>query len=261
MANQSLTALQKGFQAYLLGDNQNILTDLKSSPHFNKEKGIQLYQDAYLSRLESALKADFPILALALGKKTFKQVATEYAILKPSEKISIRHFSDDFPSFLESLNNKYANFYQELALFERALSDAFDAKDENLLSISLSDIPKAQWSNLKVHFHPSVRLLKFHWNCPNYWQRCHQKKKVIKRKYQRPAHYVVWRKEYETYFIKLSQVEQFILKSLMNETSFIFICKGLNQWLSKSQCFITMANRLQTWIGQGVITKFSEIKV
>src|SRR2546425_939071 len=47
----------------------------------------------------------------------------------------------------------------DIARFERALSDAFDAADGPVLAIGrLADIPVEDWSHLAFGFHPSVTM-------------------------------------------------------------------------------------------------------
>jgi len=59
----------------------------------------------------------------------------------------------------------------EMAVFEWALREAFDAADENPLDMSdLVAIPLEQWDSVVFTLHPSIQRLNLLWNTPQLWK-------------------------------------------------------------------------------------------
>lgn len=258
MSVDSLKELQTQFQDYLLGESQEVLASLKGAPQFSKEQGMQVYQDAYLSRLTDALKADFPVLQKAMSASKFKTLAIDYILTIPSKQVSIRSFSDRFANFLKMRADKHSEFFAELSTFERALSDAFDCRDSATVSLDfLREIPANDWPSLRVEFHSSMQLLYFNWNTVNYWQRRSQKLPASKRMYKKPVPYLIWRQEYETYFNKLTGMQAWVIEQFMSDEPLEAVCLGLSRWVANNKLFSEMACLLQEWTRLGIISNLA----
>ena len=126
----SLGALQSGFQAAILTDETAVPAEILPSQRLAAADRFGVYWSAYRSRLAEFLRNDYPALYAILGDEFFDELAAAYRDAKPSHHPNARWFGEALPDFLSSaLPWCQSPALADLAAFERALTDAFDAED------------------------------------------------------------------------------------------------------------------------------------
>src|SRR5438128_4778207 len=95
---------------------------------------VQVYADAYSSRLLDVLREDFPRLSALLGRDGFEEIARDYLKSHPSEHPSVRHLGRAMAGFLEQRAD-LPPYLAELARLEWARIDVFDAPDAEPLAV------------------------------------------------------------------------------------------------------------------------------
>jgi hypothetical protein len=120
-----------------------------------------VYVNAYRLRLAEFLDEDFPALRVLLGDDDFEALVEAYIDENPSRLRNARWYATRLPEFMRESENWSANALAiGLALFERALTDAYDAADAPALSIeTLAEFSPQDWPRLGFTFHPSLRLI------------------------------------------------------------------------------------------------------
>ena len=95
-----------------------------------------------------------------------------YTAEHPSRVRSLRHFGSSVPVWLARHEPFSAHpVIAELALFERALLDAFDAADAERIDWSdMQRLDAHSWPELRFRFHPSLRMLKLATNAVDIWR-------------------------------------------------------------------------------------------
>jgi hypothetical protein len=156
-----LAELQTVFQAGVLNGDETILDSIKDSQRTGRAALFAVYHDAYRLRLAEFLANDFPILRLYLGEEAFGSLVEDYIESMPSRHRNARWYGGRLPEFMQETTawrtNKNA---MSLALFERALADAFDAADAPIAAIeSLRSTSSDDWPHLILDFHPGVAVL------------------------------------------------------------------------------------------------------
>lgn len=166
----ALAQLQGDFARWLLdreppAETPRLLGDARASA----AERLHVYRYAYLSRLVRVLRDDFPALERTLGRDAFDPLAAAYLRANPSRHFSLRHAGARFPAFLaqhEAARETRARspFAPDLARFELAVSDAFDAADARpLLRSDLAHLAPEAWAELAIVLQPGAQLLELAW--------------------------------------------------------------------------------------------------
>lgn len=110
-------------------------------------------------RLVEILGNDFPATRDALGEDVFAGFAERYLRAHPSTRPSVRHLGAAFADWMEAQLDAPRELH-ELARFEWLQAAAFDAEDMPLLGVEdVALLPAEAWPALRLHLHPSARLL------------------------------------------------------------------------------------------------------
>jgi hypothetical protein len=131
---------------------------------------LEVYANAYFARLLGVMRDDFPALAAALGELAFHDLVTAYLIACPPGSFTLRDAGARLPSFLFARSGEAAFFRvrwpyaADLARFEWALVDAFDAPDAPALRREeLAALSPEGWDALALSLHPASALLALDW--------------------------------------------------------------------------------------------------
>ncbi len=161
-----LVDFQSLFQARLLAGageaDKPLLKKLRSSPRgATPETLLGVYQTGYRARLADFLSEDHPGLRTLVGDEAFEALIDDYIDARPARNPNARWFTTGLPDFMrESPRWRDDARALSMALFERAMVDAFDSADEAPLSVqALADFSPQDWPSLMFVFQPSVALL------------------------------------------------------------------------------------------------------
>ncbi|KJV06313.1 hypothetical protein VZ94_12145 [Methylocucumis oryzae] len=252
----SLADTQQAFQTAVLHLQKATPDFIIGTPQVSADQRFKVYTDAYRLRLIEALSADFQALHTYLGDDGFAGLGQTYIDASPSDQFSVRWFGRHLPRFLaETPPYTEQPELNELAVFEWALSEAFDAAESTLLShAQLVTIDPNAWPSLTLHFHPSLRRINLHSNAPQIWQAANQKQALPEFTRQPEAQaWSIWRHEQKLLFRSLSEQEAYALDAFVQGQCFAEICTGLSEWLEEADVVMKLASFLQTWLRDGWI--------
>jgi hypothetical protein len=164
----SLAAWQDAFTAYLQdGTGEAGLCARIGARNIAPELRLDVYRNAYYTRLEQALAHDFPVLLALLGDHDFGRWMADYLRAHPSTSPTLRDLGHALPAWLRA---KGKAEHADLAGVEWAVLNACDAADAPLLDqAALAQILPAHWASLRVHLHPSLTLLALDSNAAAFW--------------------------------------------------------------------------------------------
>lgn len=252
----SLHELQHDFLHYLQNGERTIERAVHTTEKVSAELRLNIYANAYWSRLSEALQENFPALHTLLGDDDFYALAEAYTRHYPSTSFSLRYCGDQLAGFLQQ-QSPYAEqpLLAEMAQFEWAVWAAFDAPD--VLAATLADIqavPPEQWGDLVFNLHPSAQLLNLQWNVAELWQAITDEAEPIDaEQHAYPQGWLVWRQELATYFRVLEVDEARALASLQRGESFAFLCEGICEWVDAEHAAARVVGFLQVWLNDGVV--------
>jgi hypothetical protein len=251
----SLAELQRRFQAYLLNPNSSPPGVLRGDDRASGAQRAEVYAEAYRLRLIEALAADYPALQTLLGEAEFAALGRMYAKAYPSRYTSIRWFGRDLSRFLQE-DSEYRERPElaELAAFEWALSETFDAAEAPVVSPEeLAALPAARWPDLRIRFHPALRRVEFRFNTPEVWRALNRREpppsfEVL----DHPQAWIVWRSDLKLFSRPLDASEAQAFDALQNRR-FAEVCEYLCAWLPAENVAATAAGFLARWLTDGWI--------
>jgi hypothetical protein len=249
-----LAALQRAFQDGLLGAGAGAgagaLDRLRSTSKADAATLFAVYRDAYMLRLIEALTDDHPALLKQLGQEEFAALARADAAEHPSRHPSIRWFGAKLPAFLrEAPPWAERPWLAELAAFERALRDAFDAADAAPIGVeAMAAVAPADWPGLRLRFLPSLRRLDLAWSAARTWKDGSPPERL-----EAPVSWAVWRPALVTEYRSLDPDEAGALDAAAAGGTFAELCEGLLRWHPPEQAAARAAGLLRAWLDQRLL--------
>ena len=122
---------------------------------------VEIYREAYRSRLIECLADDYPTVQHALGDEAFDAVCRAYIDRHPSRSPSLNFYGRHMVAFLGGgWAHPHASFAADLAAIEWALVEVLHAgAAERLSHETLSAIPLSRWPAARLVPSSTVRLL------------------------------------------------------------------------------------------------------
>jgi Putative DNA-binding domain len=245
MSKPSLKDIQQSFQALLLTPS-NHAPEWIISDQLSAADRLAIYSEGYRLRLCETLTNDFPAIAFLIGDDIFKQWCLTYIDAHQSTHFSLRYFGKHFSAFLETRGEP---LYSQLASFEWALTDAFDARDHaSLTKETLAQLPIEAWETLTFTLHPSVQLLTLYSNAPSVWQAFKNKgDKELLISVNESTVWLIWRQTLNLFFRPLTHTEHQALLIIRRGGSWQEICDAL-AIIDESSAPQVAANFLNRWV-------------
>jgi hypothetical protein len=167
-----LRVLQQQFFAALRRPQDALPETLALDRRVGATLGFGIYRNAYQARLCEALENDHAVLAAYLGDSLWHRLCADYIKAHPSTHRSLRYFGHDLVTFLNTFTPLSTSPEAiEIAAFERALLDCFDASDALPQSwAQFAQIPPELWPSAWLSALPSLRLHPVRCNSVEIWQ-------------------------------------------------------------------------------------------
>lgn len=253
-----LRDIESLFQSHILRGDDGIRSLVVGSGEVSTDVRLGIYANAYRLRLIEALDTDYPGLHTLAGDEAFDAMCRAYIDTHPSPFRSLRWFGDRFAEFLRT-TEPYADYpvFAEMAEFERALSDAFDAADSDLRTAAdMSAVPPDRWPALRFSPHDSVRRLDLRWNVPPVWKAVDAGDPPPEPEAsEHPVAWLVWRRDLVTRYRSLDVDEAWALDALMRGENFAVLCEGLAEWVDPQNVATHAAALLKRWLDDGLIRR------
>lgn len=258
-AASDLAALQAALQAHILDPSRPVPGAVCDTPRVDSRRRVAIYVQAYRLRLVEALAQDYPALHALLGEAEFSAMAGAYAVEYPSRHFSIRWFGARLGKFLaRTPPYREQPMLEQLARFEWALGEAFDAADAPVAGPDeLARLPVEEWGELRLVEHPSVRYLMLGRHVPLVWRTLTEG--LCSSSAEDPgsvATWRVWRRELRTFFRSIDAIEALAARSLTDHT-FGALCERLCSEMPEAAVPDYAATLLRTWIAEGTFTRLA----
>jgi hypothetical protein len=270
-----LPDIQAAFQRFLLTGEPEIGSHVVGTQRVPIETRLGIYGGAYRSRLIEALESTFPVLAELLGEDDFHTLASTYVNTHESTFFSIRYYGDQMAGFLAT-DPEYAKapLLAELAKWEWAMAEAFDAADASSIGISdFARLAPEDWAELRFEWSPSAQVLALEWNVPEIWKSVTERGDsgsddgdvgaAASGDLQPPdprldaASWLIWRRDLQIYFRPLLQEEAAVIAASKAGQSFGELCVALCDHLDEAQASQQAAGFLRGWVESGLISSMS----
>jgi hypothetical protein len=252
-----LLALQRRFQAAVLAARPGDATAIAGPALDDAEARLAIYANAYRLRLVAALREDYPKMNALIGEEAFDALARAYIARHPSRHPNIRWAGVHLPAFLgEEAPYQSEPVLAELAAFEQALRDAFDADDAAVLTVcTVAAIPPERWVSMRPVLHPSLHRLEFAWNAVAIWQALDRGEAAPRpQRVKPPVAWVVWRKGLNPHFRSLAPGEARALDAVRDGADVQTVCEQAGGWAATEDIPGLVAGWFAGWVADGMIT-------
>jgi hypothetical protein len=156
----TLAELQSAFQEAILGEAQEMPSSIMASRQQTAAERFGIYSEAYRLRLAEFISSDYPVLRNVLGDEDFDALACAYIEANPSTHRNARWYARGLPDFMQTHAPWQETSIGDLASFERALADAFDAADADPIDVAaLAGFAAEDQPRLRFTFQPGLTLL------------------------------------------------------------------------------------------------------
>ncbi len=260
VADLDLARLQRQFIAHLRGNPDKTLQQALDVGRLPAVTGLGIYTHAYGARLREALGNDHPVLGAYLGDERWESLCKGYVDAHPSRVRSLRDFGNALPAYLAE-TEPFRGHPQlaELARFERALLDSFDAADDPRADWSqLQAIAPERWPALRMRLHRSVRVHRARHGSVTIWQ-------AIKADQPPPEHagvedavdWVLWRDQDGIgRFGSLEHASAAAFGCCRHDGNFAELCELMAITHPPDEVPALVLGYLQEWCGQGWIAEW-----
>ena len=251
-----LEAIENDFQSYLLRGAAEIEKSVVGTTRVPIATRLAIYGDAYRLRLIETLQSHYPALFALLGEEEFSALGNSYVQAHDSTFASIRYYGAALDALLATAP-RYASrpWMAELARFEWAMTEVFDAADASPITVEvLSAVAPQDWARLGFAFDASVRCLELTWNAPAFWRALTDAQEPPAPEAQpQPVAWLLWRRDLQIYFRPLSALENEALARARGGRSFGDLCDALAAALDASEAPPRAAALLREWVESGLI--------
>jgi hypothetical protein len=241
-------------------DGRSLSVLLRADAKGSAVDRLEIYANAYFYRIHDVLADDFPALRACLGHDAFHDLITAYLRENPPRHPSLRHAGDRLPGFASSAPR--AAFFRrrcpwagDLAAFEWALVEAFDAADAAELSRSeLAAVPPENWEDLRFAFQPALQVLSLDWPVHRARSQWEEQQSVPDSLEPEAARVSVWRRREQVQHRLLEATEADALALVRGGGSFGGLCERLADRVGDEEAPGRAAALLTRWQGDGWLT-------
>ena len=148
----------------------------------------------------------------------------------------------------------------EMARFEWALGEAFDAPDDTpIQAADLMALPPEAWEELRLAPLRSLRQLTLAHEVPQAWQRREEVEpgNLEVTAGAGPTNWVIWRPERTSHFRSLEPDEAAMLAAMIEGQAFPELCESLVPHVGADAAPAQAAGRLRSWVEEGMIGGFT----
>ena len=238
----TLARTQHAVQDYILQDQDAGLS------LFGPGARPDIYFNAYRARLAEIVSGEFGVLRGYLGEDAFHTLAQSYVGAVRSSMRDGRDYAAGFPEYLRKSDGA-SPLIRDIARFEWALRDAFDAADDPVFTVAnMGSIDPAIWPDLVFCFHASVQKLDCEHAVADLWQGG-----LPQADCQRT--YVIWRSGLKSMFRTLEPLEAQVLKAALDGANFGALCALIAEQISEAEAPGRAAAILRNWVEPGLITR------
>ncbi|HZR35974.1 MAG TPA: DNA-binding domain-containing protein [Nevskia sp.] len=223
---------------------------------------LAVYADAYRLRLLEVLGNDYPALRAVAGVERFEALGRAYIEAHPSDTPSVRWFGRHLPEFLRSGGGERHELLAELAAFEWAQGEVFDAPDAPALELAaVAAVPPESWPEMRLLLQPALRRLDLRWNVTELVQAQEAQRDLPQARRSADAvHWLLWRDAgLDIRWRSLGEDEAAALDAARDGASFGAVCELLCQWVQAEDAAMHAAGLLKRWIFDGLVTELEGI--
>lgn len=225
---------------------------VSATGNLSRGERLDIYRNAYYSRLVESLEEDFKRLSRFVGEETFRALVLGYLARHGSRSFTLAELGREFPTYLA------AHPLQDVARLEWTAVESFHAPnvapfDTNVLA-SLSG---ESWESVALRLHPSVRLLESQLPLASIWAEWEKPgfETGLATQSDESGYYLLYRKAFTVRVEKQTRPQFAVLEGLLAHESLGKVCERAQAYRETDDSF---GQWFQTWVAEGIIRGVSE---
>jgi hypothetical protein len=239
--------------------NRRLESLIRSDESLDASGRLEIYANAYFSRIHGVLRADYPALIAMTGEAAFNDLVTSYLLVEPSRSPSLRYVGlrlADFISNHQAMAGVRKRWPEaaDLAAFEWARIDVFDATDGPVLTREfVAELAPAQFAELFLCLGTWVRLRVFEHPVLRLWRAGASNEASGFEGESGPAHVLIWRHNERVFHRSLDPIEEAALAMLSLGSRFDGLCEWAAGEIGDEQAPTQAAAWLEQWLADGLL--------
>jgi len=215
---------------------------------------IDIYAGMYFVRLLDCLVEDFPAVHAVVGHERFHGLAADYLAAHPSEHFSVRQIGWRLGAFLERHPLSDGRFFlADLASFEWALLEAFDAPDAAPLAAErLKELPAEEWALARFRLTPSLRVIEARAPVQEVWAAATENREIAMPA-ARPVTLRVWRQDLRVFHRVVEPIELAAIRGVEAGCDFAAVCEAAASLAGEAEAAASVVAILHRWFADGMI--------
>ena len=232
---------------------------IRTDESLDASRRLEIYANAYFSRILGVLRGDYPALIAMIGDVAFCDLVTSYLLVEPSRSPSLRYAGlrlADFVSSHEAMAGMRERWPEagDLAAFEWARIDVFDAADGRVLTRELvSQLAPEQFAELFLCLGAWVRLRAFDQPVLQLWRAGMSGEVSDSQGLGGETHVVIWRQDEKVFHRSLDPLEAAALAKLSLGSRFDELCEWAAIELGDEAAPGQAAAWLERWLADGLL--------
>lgn len=236
----------------------DVLPWIKDEPPIRKYERLDIYAEAYFSRIYESMKDDFKATARLLGETSFQKLVADYLKKYPSNTSNIGEVGRSFSKFVSGYQDlRDSPFLTSVVELEWLAIESFYANNSGYLDSSrLAALTEEDWSEVRFKLAPSMRLLKTNWPLDQMWNLRHDESEVdsvIIEFLNESQHFILMRDGGAVSFEKITAPEYLILQRLQSEVSLTAALEEVGNLHPNQDIETHVMTWFNEWVSRGII--------
>lgn len=227
-----------------------LLSEIVDRGPFTRIDRLDVYAEAYYSRLLEVLESDFGTLKRLVGENIFRGLVVDYLKVHPSRSYTAAELGRELPNFVRGWElSEDLPYLADVAALEWAIVDSFFAIESGRLDpLELQKVPAEKWPNAKLKLSPSVVLMHSLWNVS---ELVHDTQALPTRS---ENWILIYRNlDLKVRVVRLDRLQHIVLRLLSQSLTLGELCEALERHLSDTDDLPPLMDWFQGWVQNGVI--------
>jgi hypothetical protein len=221
---------------------------------------LEIYANAYFTRIYGVLQGDFPALEAALGRDRFYDLVTSYLLVEPSRHPSLRYAGSRLAPFLDEHEaaaglRAVAPWAGELAHLEWLRLEVFDAPNGAALGQdAISLLAPEDFGSIQLKLAPWARPAHYTYPVADIWRPAIRDEPLDEIDMSsRPQQLIAWRKNEEPLHRVLAPLEADALDQVQTGLRFDALCAWAADRVGDAEAPSTAAGWLAQWVADKIL--------
>lgn len=219
---------------------------------------LEIYAEAYFTRLLDSMKSDFPITFRVLGEVSFQKLISDYLKKHPSKTTNIGEIGKNLPNFISNYDDlNEAPFLAPLAEMEWFMIESFYAQNTRFLNPSiLSSVSDEDLAVAEFKLAPFVYLIESEWTLDQFSKWRNESLKIDERYFEPLTErkgYLICRENGHVMVEELSAPGLFILHKLKSGENLISTLEHAQNIFFDFDIGSKIMTWFNEWVRRGII--------